>query len=280
MAEYDNPAARLLDLFERAHSLPDNAKLRDGWSDLLDVDPDDRAQLLHRLSLVIALPAQLRAAVTALPDFEEDVHLKRMAAVENTLSQLNLDGMQWVQIKSGSTDTVRDWLSFVSYDLRRQGYAAPATEEDVEHLRDQVKRFEHAVEEADIPENLRDVLIEQVTRLRESLDEYRLAGPEGVAEAVDRSRGRLLRDRSLWDYMSHPVVTQFIALTNVIITTFGTAGAIALGPGEPVEETPSVTSSAQVVVIDIDVGDVHFPELPPLPEEEQNDDDSEGEVES
>lgn len=113
----NNPAGRLLALIERIKATPPRHKnVAVGWTEVLEVEHQDRSVLLSRLSRVLRMPQVAEEAVAAHESLPKETFLEWVPVVRNAFSVLNMDA-PWAEVLNRLDDAPLRSLKFCDYQL-------------------------------------------------------------------------------------------------------------------------------------------------------------------
>jgi hypothetical protein len=181
MATYENPAGRLHDLLKRFESQPKKS-MRGAWAAVLDVEESD---VPFHLGGVASLLADVRraAADTGSPAYEPmPSHLSTLAR-----SILPVDRGIDAAVQDVLPDaTAMQMLLTLSYALSIGAPEERIPELDELHqLQESVSELINDVSKADLPPNVKRVLLYGLAEMLEALEHVEIGGPEGVRRAAE-----------------------------------------------------------------------------------------------
>ncbi|MFD9239874.1 hypothetical protein ACFWB3_31950 [[Kitasatospora] papulosa] len=201
----DNPAARLqlllMDL-HRAHPSQQQQQ-QQAWvaaCTLLDVEPDSPAGL-QAMADVTRLPDQVIAAITEhVDDEEERQHLLEgmplIRAAMRDLTQRQPIQTMFARFAPGGavplSGVVRD-LASCSRLLNRAAPASVLSESELDHLQTLITGLMEQIVGADLPADLRLLLLTHVRRMQEALQFVRIGGREAIQHELDAVLGAVIR---------------------------------------------------------------------------------------
>lgn len=206
----DNPAGRLYALLEEADVPPkgnDSTPVRHRWADVLGIHRNDLPTLLARLSEVMALPSQVRAAIESVPEEDKERFLEPIPKIEQAFAKLNL-AQQWKQFAEPITQNVMTGLSFCDWLLSKSSPEPVIGDEQRERIHEEIRDLRDDVRANEEDDDLRRFLLRHLNAMDEALHEYKLSGAPPVEEAIHAAvgdsffrflRGETLPRNSRWD---------------------------------------------------------------------------------
>lgn len=246
-----DPAARLLALLEAAKKVRNDTRLRDGWTQLLELDDsDDLPGLLSRLGDVLRLPGQVRAAIEAVADDAADLTTELPAVEKLLLGHVNVThpNAKWEKLRAGVPDAALVQLRYVSRELQRPGPWPTARQGDVDRALKLVHKLVAEVLTADdLDAEARRVLLDHAQDLRDALERYKVAGADGITRAVERTVGATHLRRGLFERVPERVRTKLVAAAIVAMELVQTGAAVG-------QLSAGVEPTVTVEVIKVELG--------------------------
>lgn len=201
-----NPAGRLYHLLNKAVPKNSNRTFGEVWADVFGIDPEDRGRLLVMLSHLIQQIEEGRRVVEENPHLRQDLHLKPFVKLEEAFSRINVEA-QWRSWKKNQLpdETLND-LEWCAESLKAVYPEGEIDREKLTELREDVEKLISEVRDADIPEDLKAVIIDGLEHVRRAIVEYDLRGVEGLQQALEQNLGtivlhqdELTADESRWE---------------------------------------------------------------------------------
>ena len=187
--ETSNPAGRLWALLDEGLRLPDKQPVEEGWSQLLDVGSGGRGLVLRRLGQVWSMPDQIRSLIGELADdIDTSLLLAPLPTIEQAL-MVPLTGNRWGSVKSALNDTVMSELRFCAEVMHRASPEQEVDDEQVAKLVDEVRALIDVVLAADLPGDLKAVLVHRLREVEETLLQVRVSGVDAIRYAVEATFG-------------------------------------------------------------------------------------------
>lgn len=193
-----NPAGRLYHLLKAARPQTSNATFGEVWAEVFGIDPEDRGRLLVMLSHLLQQIEEGKQAVLETQELRQDLHLEPFQKLEKAFSVMNLDG-QFNGWKKGHLPdgTLRDleWCAEALSGIYSEG---EIDREELAELQDDIQDLTKKTREADIPEDIRGVILDGLEHIRRAIFEYDLRGVDGLKDALEQNIGAIvLRQQGL-----------------------------------------------------------------------------------
>lgn len=220
------PAGRLFDIFKEARTKPATDSSRKVWSSIFGVPENETGTILKMLADLIQLTHETKAKIEQLDDIDHQLYLKPFTKIEQILSKINLDA-GWQQWKDQIDETTIYGLQICSDKLNRITNYTKIKNDELDKIRKSLAELTDMVLEADLHTSLKQLLIRNLERLRQSLISYRIKGIEGIEQEVALNFGSVLlyreeirektetdENKTLWQrYFS------FLSRLNIILAT-------------------------------------------------------------
>ena len=183
MAEYDNPAGRLLAVLEGFTALDGKASLIDSWAAVFEVD---QADVIVRLGPVADLIRQIQEAVDELDDEylsatvgnNRDVWARPIFPIDH---QFNA-AMAPVRPRRDSLIA----LGMVSNQLHRDSSEGLIPDDaELERLKEQVLALVDEVRDSELSVDLRRIIVSRLLDVLKAIENVRVGGPGAVRHAVE-----------------------------------------------------------------------------------------------
>lgn len=212
MARNDNAAWRLLHIVERGLQAP-NGTIRDFWANAFDVRRDDTAAIFRNLSMLFGLVDEVEEKLRALDDLDRDYYLKHLPAIRKAIGVTNLD--QNANSIAGPLGgmTLRD-IGFWARTLSEGQPDVSLNDDELRALADEVDALFEVVRNADIPDELKRVVLAAIEGIRRAIVEFWLRGTAGLRDELDRAVVMFARFRD--DFAAHTGESWFQKLCNFL----------------------------------------------------------------
>jgi hypothetical protein len=221
---YNNPAGRLLSIFERAQTSNGQQVRRPSVAKVLGTTED----LFVLISATVGMHSELLSLKSLiersnLTEAIRELYDKQMPAIEQSVLSFRFIpeakdlGWQW-QIQSTAVVA----LQFMAAQLDQE---PEASDEALESIRSMSEELRSAINDcASIPFEFKTLLLELVRLIRDSVDQYAIRGNQGVRESLARVLGELFLSQECVDEVKSqsPTVWQlmsYVGLSNQVATT-------------------------------------------------------------
>lgn len=225
MKQTDNPAKRL-------HSILSDAIKRNGgeatikvWSAVFDANGDDAIpRVFYCLGLLHQLTFAVEDRVRRIPGLNTDLYLRAMPDIRRALSPARTDfafNDTAGRYLNAGTMTV---LEFCANELGKEHHEDAIPAEELNALRTDIDALFSDVSSADIDKDLQVLLLDLLSMMLRSIDEYRIRGAAGIRDAMAFSIGQFCINHDLYQKTKkEPVVDRFSKILARISTVVSTA---------------------------------------------------------
>lgn len=190
-SNFTNPAARLYTVLREAKKQPDNKSIKDVWNSVFIVETDGLIPLLRNLVILSNLVDEVEKEILQL-EVNHDVYLKHFPTIREVLSPSNFHE-SWQVTKRRLAEEVLGSLEFCSERLNALRPEKNLSKEDLEKISKEVKDLFSLVDKAELPEELRCLLLDVVQMLQSALMQYRIRGVSGLRQELFIIMDRLQR---------------------------------------------------------------------------------------
>ncbi|MFD6057785.1 hypothetical protein [Rhodococcus wratislaviensis] len=236
-----NPAERLATIFQRILASDRNNPTKHVIASILETSGD--VSLARSLSYVFALPDKIVDALRSLELEEDDLqwHLGWLPPAQRALTdlwQFNA-AIHNVQQHFSPTDLVN--LESANRLLRREKFERRIEEAQLDSLGEKVRELHDAlVAAADIPDDLKLFMLDQLDQIARALREFRIRGPEALTEALDSVVGAIYRVSSSRPGAVTPETRTWFQKLRTVVADL----ALVVGLGAAVLQLPANFHSA------------------------------------
>lgn len=187
-----NPARELHDLLERSLAISPNISTEQAWKELFSITTLE--DLLVVLRAVIELPRQVRFLVENSGRDDQEILLMGLSQIEDVLISQQL-AQNWTAVASRleALQVARSTLRHAASAIRYAKLEANLDGDEIEELKDGLKDLVRQVRESQLPTNLRELLIAQLTDVETALTRIDVLGPENASRNIDKVIGTLVR---------------------------------------------------------------------------------------
>ena len=201
MDEQISPAKKLHTIFKQIadhgqDSYIPGLPMSDVWINALNI-PQSRLHdsLLETMDLIFRLEGLLRQNNVA----RRDAHLERLQRVKRTIIRLN--SIPWGDFRGEFGDDFVALLELLDDDATDLWGDAPLSDGDLEVLQSEVERLIHDVVESQLSDGLKRVVLDGLEAVRDAIMQYRVGGPEGLRQALDRNAALVAPYRTEFEEM-------------------------------------------------------------------------------
>jgi len=127
---------------------------------------------------------------TRLPEEDKRFYLETLPDVANSISPMRLNE-PWNEGKKLISDVVLRDLSHIDRILQREIGEKQIPKSNLTELWDEVQEAANALNSAELDEDLKDFIAQQLLRIKDAIDHYRFRGRRGLAEALAAYGGGL-----------------------------------------------------------------------------------------
>lgn len=192
--QYGDPAQRLLSAVDAAARAGDHAPTATGytiWSSVFNISERDIESFMKFYSRLLSLPAATRAALQRTGRTNLDFIEEYLSRVE---SALTFDALKapWKDSASNFDDRTIVALRAASAIISDNA-TINLSADNLKNIQREVDELRNDVNLADVPEELRQFLLDAIEEISDALRFYWISGSSGLVSAVDRATGGLVR---------------------------------------------------------------------------------------
>jgi hypothetical protein len=190
LIDESNPAGRLHKVLSQAKNNPDNIKVREVWSKVLELEKDD-VTITKAVVELYSLSNEIQSLIKMNNQLNHELYLKSFNSINQAFFPLNLN-TNWNTVKAHLTDEALTRLQFCA-ELLSSFYAEDTlSEEDLKQIIEKTEALFEAVYSSNLPDTLRLSLLEEVERLRNAISMYKIKGAKGLKEAMQGTIGAVV----------------------------------------------------------------------------------------
>lgn len=228
----NNPATRLLNIVNKARTIPGDLTVTKGWAKLLDLDTDDFPIVLQGIVDSLELVKDTRLSVQSLDSYNHNLYLEPINKIESAFKVLRFD-VQWGTIQNYFDEKTIYGLSICSDLLSQKSSEKPLEDDALKELLDEVAALTEDIVASDLPDALKNFLLEQTEKLRSALLQYRIYGDKYLKSRLERVLGAtFLYVQDISPFWEKPIIKRvfnlFTSIANVVTVHQG-AQALASG---------------------------------------------------
>jgi hypothetical protein len=238
MPEYeDNPAGRLRTFLIELHRIPPNTAAWDAVAALLvPAAPPSSPEVLRAMSRLSELPADIRSAVAALDEDEEEKehlleHLDKVETFLTYVANRNTTLQSAFQVFAVGGDVPNSAavqsLGTCSRRLHRYSPEPVIAPEEIDALIQSVTTLMDDIRASSLEQAAKLLLLHHLHRLLQALDLIRITGAAPVEESLDAFFGAVSRNpEAMQDAGRHGFAERLAGIANAIRTAFDIARGI------------------------------------------------------
>jgi hypothetical protein len=182
------PVGRLHNLLQAALQQSEQKSIRQVWAAVLGIPENDHAAILFGIAETIILVREAKEAISRLEGVNTELYLKPFPQIERVFSNSNLD-RPWNSARSPLDAATMYGLQIGSDAVSRVAPEPALTPDDLTAIQEKVDALYDQVIAADLPQQLRSIVLERLDEIRRALKNYLLWGTKGLARAVERAAG-------------------------------------------------------------------------------------------
>lgn len=227
---YGNSAKRLVDIINKAQTVPSDLSVRDGWATLFQTRADGWSTILSSIAETLDLIEQSRTAILLLDDADEAApYLDALNIVRNAFTSFNFSA-KWSTVIDGLGRTTTTYQHLKALRI----ITAKFTEEqflEKDEVLDTIAKIEMLTEQVSLstlPNDLKLFLIEQLERMRRALRRYQFFGQKALKEDIQFIAGAYLIDER---WLSHRELHENDTVKNVLLIVGALAALANIGQG-------------------------------------------------
>lgn len=190
MIDESNPAGRLYKILSEAKRQPDNQKVKNVWSLVLDIEDDDVA-ITKGVVELYSLSQEIQTLIKMNSQLNHDLYLNSFHRIDRAFFPLNL-ASNWNSVKQHLTDEAITRLQFCADELSRFYSEESLSEEDLKDIIDKTEELFESLYSCSLPDALRLTLLEEVERIRNAINMYKIKGAKGLKEALQGTIGAVI----------------------------------------------------------------------------------------
>ncbi|MDR9497767.1 MAG: hypothetical protein RI556_01220 [Hydrogenovibrio sp.] len=220
----DNPAARLLAILTDGHKHQRNAKCRDVWYKLLEVEPGEDALLMSRLGKVMELPDQVIRKIEEEFPNQTNTYAHWSSRVNKAFFQQNLNGEWKSFIELVDTHSL-NYLSLSADLIQTKSPTTLLDNGTLEELNKKVFALFDELMNGDFDQEFKEYLGRALQRIGVAIQEYRISGALPVVEAIEATFGHAVLNedyrKELSSEFGQKVVSTLSAVASSVTIALG-----------------------------------------------------------
>lgn len=189
--KYHNAAGRL---YEILHSLYENSRmpLIEAIAKIFEHDPNDSNQLIIYYAGILELVNQVESEIQDLDNNE--IYLNLISHIKTVLAS-NFDLKTPASELTGKYYMEYQGLMYLADTLNRLHPQISISNDQLHDLLQKVTALHVEVLESDIPQDLKELILDNLNSIRIAIEAYKLYGPDGLRKAMERGLGSYIMYR-------------------------------------------------------------------------------------
>lgn len=193
MIDESNPAGRLHKILSSAKNQADSKKVSEVWSLVLDMENNDVVVTKGVVELY-NLSQEIQALIKMNNELNHQLYLSSFIRIDRAFFPLNL-ASNWNSVKPHLTEEALTRLQFCAEELSRFYSEETISEEDLKDIITKTEELFNSLYESSLPDTLRLTLLEEVERIRNAINMYKIKGAKGLKEALQGTIGAVVANQ-------------------------------------------------------------------------------------
>jgi hypothetical protein len=185
----ENPAAKLHTLLDSAKK-KGNQNFRFTWANVFDIEQNDTSALLEKYNSLLNLYFSTKKIITENERLNNEKNIKYINLIGQALGLINFNNntSQFISILTPEVMTALYYLSenisFI-YDLPD----SLISDDQLKEILEEVEELIFNITDSNLPPDVKQILVNNLYNIKESLHSYFITGIDGVRESLERSIG-------------------------------------------------------------------------------------------
>lgn len=190
MVDDNNPAGRLYKLLSEAKKLSDKITVAEAWSKVIGCE-NDPALVTQAVVQMYSLSQEIRSLICMRNDLVHNAYLHSFDKLEQAFFPLNL-GANWEIAKQYLTDEALARLEFCAIELSKSYSEELLSIEDLQDIINRTDSLFDSLYKSSLPDPIRLILLEEIERIRNALNMYKITGAKGLKQALQGTIGAVV----------------------------------------------------------------------------------------
>jgi hypothetical protein len=237
----NNPASRLLNVFEKLRSQNLNQPAIHGWRAVLALGTS--FEVLDHLGQVMKLPLRIQKAILDIPDINHEIFLRWTPQVEQGFLAHRLSGGLnefLVPIDQNAVDRIE----FCADRLSQTKPEKTLANEDIAKFKEQVGELQAELARTEIPQDLKVYISEHLIEIMIAINQYELVGITPLERALESTVGSAFLNRQRTDRVMETGIgkrfLKFIHWAAITVTLLHSAAQLPHDVSQLLVESDSV----------------------------------------
>lgn len=197
---YDNPAARLLSILEKAKEIPPSMNCRNAWKKLLG-PIENNAMLISRLGKIMELPEQIIQAMQDGFPSQGDTWSHWEAQISQGFSAQNLNA-NWDSFINNIDAHSIIYLRLASDLLHSKSNTKVIADEQINAVRESIQTIYEEVLNSELPGEIKKYVIRCLRKILVGIDEYHLTGALPLLDTIETMVGHSAIDKDYHNFLT------------------------------------------------------------------------------
>lgn len=230
MAEIDNPAGRLLNIFRLTRGINSQTTGYEGWSKVFGIDCsrnvpslNDQYKLVGHLQELRELVTTAQEAISSIEELNNPLYLSPFSNLQVAVPEIYQLGHQFGSIAFKVTDIDLTRLEFAAHELSKRHPEPLVDEKTLESLVADINALFDEVKASLLPEELKKLILSQLSSILLAIQEYRIGGIERLQEVLPSIVGTLYIVQNFSEKPSNKETASTLSRVKKILTGFVSA---------------------------------------------------------
>lgn len=184
MIDESNPAGRLHRMLsEVAKKKGDTLRVRDVWAPIFGCNPTDEPEILRGLVEVYGLCEEVKDLIKFNSDLNHNLYLASFPKIERVILPANLT-QNWRSLRENLDGEVLARVQFCADALQGFYSEESISEEELSQITELVDDLSQLITDSSMAAELKLALLEELSRIRKSIDLVKIRGAKGVKQAL------------------------------------------------------------------------------------------------
>lgn len=197
MVKNDNPAGKLYHILQAARSKHQDTITKIVWAEVFELDINSPTEIFYSLIELITLFKETKEALEEIEGINLELYLEPFPKIQRVITATNLD-INWKNYQSFLTDAVMVNLAFCAEELSKKAGEIPIKDEEIKKLSSEVEALIESVLSSSLEQELKTILLDQLTTIRQAILSYRLFGISKLKDALEKNIGSIVINRELF----------------------------------------------------------------------------------
>ncbi|MGD6873409.1 hypothetical protein ACQCU1_14625 [Sutcliffiella horikoshii] len=226
----ENPAYRLHEIMKEVYTItsPNNVTIsyRDLWAKVFNFDPTNNDALLDATHSLLKLYLEVKDRIINNEMLNDEMNLRHLKKLEVIVMRYNLETNFNKAHLSTDTMTALHYIN-KSFALVYGVEQTAISKETQSELLEEVRSLIDNIATSELPVDIKEILIRNMSNIQESLVLYKVSGAEGMRQALESTIGSIMLNRKqIESTKENPDVKSFLAFIGKTITIIESVNSI------------------------------------------------------